>query len=224
MEDSKLSELRNKIDAIDRELLKLLGDRSDIVCEVGKLKGDNNGNNFIRSGREARMLRELTAKGAGKFPKAAIKSIWRVIISASLDLESGLKIALPNNLDFKSHRDITEYFGNFIHYQEYEDETEILDSIDKHTIGIFPLTSGWWLNLGDTKHKNLKIFARLNDNLFAVAKLGTEESGDDVTLAITHADKHKGHKITEHGKVKLIEVPGFAHEIDDAVVIGHYGK
>ena len=220
-EDSKLSELRNKIDAIDRELLKLLGSRSDIVLQVGKHKGDNNGNNFIRSGRETKMLRDILKQGAGKFPKFAIRSMWRSIISASLSLESGLKVSLPANASFELHKTVIEYFGSFTNYREYGSDEEILKSIDKHTIGIFTLDTGWWLNLSD--HPNLKIFARLSDKVFAVARLDTEESGDDKTLAITHADKHKGHQLATHGKVKLIEVAGFHNEINDAVVIGHYG-
>ena len=222
MEDSKLLELRNKIDAIDQEMLKLLSARSDIVLEVGKHKGDNNGNNFIRSGREAKMLRELCAK-SNKFPKPAIRALWRNIISASLSLESGLKVALPAHSNLQLHKVIIEYFGSFTEYKEYASDEEILNSIDKYTIGIFTLQSGWWLKLGEPSHQNLKIFAKLGDGIFAVARLQTETSDDDVTLAITHADAHKGHTIATHGKVKLIELPGFYSEIPDAVVIGHYG-
>ncbi len=220
-EDSKLSELRNKIDAIDVELLQLLGKRSSLVLEVGKYKGDNGGNNFIRSGREARMLRELMKKGAGHFPIVAIRALWRAIISASLSIENGLKVAIPANAGFELQKTAVEYFGSFTEYKQCGNDEEILGAIDKHTIGVLTLDCGWWLKLGESP--KLKIFAKLADGVFTVAKLETEESGDDMTLAITHADKHKGHAIATHGKVKLIELPGFQREVEDAVVIGHYG-
>lgn len=221
--DTKLEELRNKIDAIDSQILELLKNRSGLVLEVGKHKGDNGGNNLIRSGREAKMLRDLVAKGAGHFPKPAIRSMWRSIISASLSIECGLKIAIPKGLDFERHKTIIEYFGSFSSYKQCENDAEIFSSIDKQTVGVFTLDTGFWLELAEEKHKNLKIFAKLGDGIYAVAKLQPEESGDDVTLAITHAQTHKGHKLAEHGKVKLIEVKGFHLSIDDAVVVGSCG-
>lgn len=224
MEDSKLSELRNKIDAIDEQLLTLLSARANLVLEVGKHKHKTGvKGNYIRSGREARMIRELTAKGAGSFPKPAIKTLWRCIISASLGLESGLKVALPANAGFELHRVAIEYFGGFTEFSEYETDDEIINSIDQHRIGILTLDTGWWLLLAEKQHSNLKIFAKLADGIFAVGRLETEESGDDRTVAITHAESHAGHLLASHGKVKLVEFSGFEKNLNDAVVIGNYG-
>ena len=223
MEDSKLSELRNKIDAIDDKLLAMLSARAELVLEVGKLKKQSPESNFIRSGREAKMLRELLAKNKNKLPPALIRSLWRSIISASLKLENGLKIALPAGADLPLHLAVIDYFGSFTEYKEYEAEDEILDSIDKHKVGVFTLSSGWWLKLAEKDHQNLKIFAKLSEGIFAVAKLDPEESGNDKTIAITHATTHTGHELATHGKVKLIEVSGFHRQLADAVVIGNYG-
>ncbi len=218
-----LEELRNKIDAIDSKILKLLAERAELVLDVAKAKGNNNGHNFIRSGREAKMLRELVARGAGVFPKPAIYSLWRSIISASLALENGLQVALPKNSSLEMHRLSVEYFGSFTKYHEYESEHEALEKIDKHTVAILSLESGWWLSLGDEKYKHLKIFARLGEGVFAIGKLQPEESGADKTLAIIDANAHHGHAIATHGKVKLVEFEGFHTALNDAVVIGNYG-
>jgi hypothetical protein len=163
------------------------------------------------------------ARDARNLPQPLIRSLWRSIISASLALEGGLKIALPAAAGLNFHLAAIDYFGSFTEYKEYESEDEILSAIDKQTIGVFRLGSGWWLNLGEKKHDDLKIFARLGPEIFAVARLETEASGEDRTIAITHADAHAGQKLATHGKVKLVEVDGFHRVINDAVVIGNYG-
>ena len=219
-----LEELRNKIDAIDGDLLQLLAARAELVLAVGKTKHENGGdNNFIRSGREAKMIRELVARGAGAFPKPAIYAMWRGIISASLGLENGLKVALAKNAGFELHRIAVEYFGSFTKYHEYDSEIETLEKLDKHTVGVLTLDSGWWLSLAEEKHKSLKIFARLADGIFAIGKVEPESSGADKTLAIVQHDTHHGHVIAHHGKVKLVEFEGFHAALSDAVVIGNYG-
>lgn len=221
MEDSKLSELRNKIDAIDSELLAMLAARADLVLKVGKLKHETGcSGNFIRSGREARMLRELVAKGAGAFPRPAIRAMWRNIISASLGLEAGLKVALVKSDDFTQHKDIIEYFGSFTNYSEYKSDDDAIAAIDQYTVCVLNPESGWWLKLAEDK--SLKIFARIGSQ-FAIAQVQPEESGADKTLAITHQDDHVGHRIAIHGKVKLVEIDGFHREIKDMVVVGNYG-
>ena len=58
-----LSKLRNEIDKIDDQLITLLKDRLEIVKQVGQHKSKNSlSRSFIRSGREAEMVRNLSKK------------------------------------------------------------------------------------------------------------------------------------------------------------------
>ena len=78
--EKQLTSLREEIDAIEIELLELLAKRAEHVQEVGRVKEANKvDGSFIRSGREARMMRKILDKGAGAMPKGAIFSIWRSI-------------------------------------------------------------------------------------------------------------------------------------------------
>ena len=60
---NNIGDLRKQIDIIDDKIIDLLKERLDVVKEVGKIKHSQGGKfSFIRSGREAEMLRNLTAK------------------------------------------------------------------------------------------------------------------------------------------------------------------
>src|SRR5579872_4375536 len=94
-----IPELRAAIDAIDDELVALLNKRSQFVKQVAAIKRDTQpqGMSFIRSGREADMVRRmLEAFRGGTFPAPAAAQIWRLIISASLSLESPLSVTTYN--------------------------------------------------------------------------------------------------------------------------------
>jgi len=91
-----LQDLRNEINAIDDKMISLLQQRMDIVSEVAKFKTDNHDTFFIRSAREADMIKSLVSKTKGCFPKATIVDIWRKIITASNMHEQKLSFAIHN--------------------------------------------------------------------------------------------------------------------------------
>ncbi|PIR34014.1 MAG: hypothetical protein COV36_01640, partial [Alphaproteobacteria bacterium CG11_big_fil_rev_8_21_14_0_20_44_7] len=203
---NKLSKLRTQIDDVDNQLLALFAKRAELVEEVGKVKKASSiTGNFIRSGREAKMMREILAKGAGSFPKPALFSIWRSIIAASLKMEGGLSIAMPRSKSFNMHNLISEYFGTFSDYIICDSVEGCLDQIDAHTIGVLNAHDNWWtLNL-----KDLRVFAKLHDEIFALAKLTPEETGEDKTLFVSkHEIVELPHIATLNGYY-LYEIEGY---------------
>ena len=224
MLQAKLMELREEIDDIDSKILQLLAKRSGIVEEVGQIKKDSGvSGNFIRSGREAKMMKMLLAEGAGSFPKQALFAIWRIIITASLDMEGGLKIVTKKTSDFDEIKKIIEYFGTFISYEFYDDEDKVISNVDDKTVGILSLyQSDWWEELENKD--DLKIFAKLGNDLYAFAKLKPEETGKDITLMIADEELAKGKKIANRGSKELIEVEGYFDEYRGAKVIGSYAE
>ena len=57
-----LQDLRSEIDKIDNQMIELLGQRMAIVSRVGELKKNNNEKFFIKSNREADMIKDLIKK------------------------------------------------------------------------------------------------------------------------------------------------------------------
>ena len=82
----RLSELRTRIDDVDRRLLELLSERGRLVLEVGAFKHASNAP-VLRPEREAQILRRLAERNPGPLPASAIASRL-----ASCDMLSGTSI------------------------------------------------------------------------------------------------------------------------------------
>ncbi|MFM7557677.1 MAG: chorismate mutase, partial [Alphaproteobacteria bacterium] len=123
----KLNNLREKIDNIDSQILNLLNNRMDIVSQVAELKKTSNDKFFIRSSREADMLKQLIHKSSGSFPKISILNIWRKIITSANMLEQPIKIALhnPNNISDLQYL-VKEYYTNFIPITNFDSANNIV--------------------------------------------------------------------------------------------------
>lgn len=87
--ENHLPQMRQRIDAIDDQLLRLLTERARLAQQVGKLKQGN----LYRPEREAQVLNRLANANVGPLPTAAVRLIFREVMSACLALEQPLKVA-----------------------------------------------------------------------------------------------------------------------------------
>ena len=85
----ELAELRNGIDALDDEVLRLLSRRAQLAHRIGEIKQGN----LYRPEREAQVLRRIAEHNPGPLPEHAVRTIFREIMSACLALEQPLRIA-----------------------------------------------------------------------------------------------------------------------------------
>ena len=89
-----LESYRSDIDRIDDKILSLLGERAKAVIAIGTLKKAKGENvNFHTAGREAKIFERLFQNNPGPYPNESIRHVFREIISASLCLESPIKVA-----------------------------------------------------------------------------------------------------------------------------------
>ena len=88
---SCLHALRDKIDATDRELLRLLNQRALFSLEVGRVKermaeaGDPG--SIFNPQRERQVLGNLASWNTGALPQQHIENIWREIFASSRALQ-----------------------------------------------------------------------------------------------------------------------------------------
>lgn len=216
----ELKKLRIKIDSIDDNIINLLKERVEIVKEVGHLKAKNIGGtqNFIRSGREADMLRSLTNKIEGKLPKAAIATIWRVIISSSLAIEQDMRIkAYVESNNESCYWLAREYYGSFVDIEKISKTNDIIKQISENAsyVGILPLIDNeknpWWIRPDDEKN-DIYIFAKVpfienkKDDInpvLAIANVRPEKTeGDASIIAIKKCNKEQVNKILSGLKLK----------------------
>lgn len=113
-----LDEVRAKIDAIDKELLRLLNERAECVNIVGTIK-HREGLAIYAPQREEQLLRklaELNKAQNGRLPERSIRAIYREIMSAALALEQPLTIAYLGPTGSRTHQVALSKFGHGVAY------------------------------------------------------------------------------------------------------------
>ena len=81
-----LEQLRQHIDRLDAQVLRLLNRRAAVGRQVGRLK-KRNGLRLFDATREQAILRRLAALNGGPLPAAAIRAIYREILRQVRNLE-----------------------------------------------------------------------------------------------------------------------------------------
>jgi chorismate mutase/prephenate dehydratase len=91
----KLGAIRERIDAIDTQILDLLSARANCAEEVATTKREAGEKNikFYRPEREAQILRRVSETNKGPLQDERVTAIFREIISSCLALEQQIKVA-----------------------------------------------------------------------------------------------------------------------------------
>lgn len=111
--NSKLKPLRDRIDAIDAQLIALLNQRAAVALEVGEVKKHYNAPVF-RPEREQQVIARLQHMSEGPLVSDHISAIWREIMAASRSLEQPVKAAFLGPAGTYSEEAMHEYFGHSI--------------------------------------------------------------------------------------------------------------
>ena len=86
-----LAPLRDRIDAIDQEIVALLNERAQIALEIGRIK-EVTGRRTVRdAAREAQVLEHVTSASAGLFPEPELVGLYRKLIAATRRVQHAQK-------------------------------------------------------------------------------------------------------------------------------------
>lgn len=137
MED--LKQLRDAIDAIDKNLLDLLNERARLAQEIGKIK-ERCGRPVYAPERAEQLMRRLAAQGNGPLGEQAIRAIYREIMSASLALEKDTVIACEGCVAGRTHFAAKQQFGSSVRYTFHSGPTELFAAVASGTAdcGVIP--------------------------------------------------------------------------------------
>lgn len=105
----ELKKLRERIDAIDQEVLRLVSERAAVAHAIGKLKTDGV---VYRPEREAQVLRGMAERNPGPLPARAITRLFTEIISACRALEDSFAVAGLGPRGTFSEEAVTKHFGS----------------------------------------------------------------------------------------------------------------
>jgi chorismate mutase-like protein len=137
---SDLGELRQRIDALDTDLLRLLNERATLAKEIGVIK--NRASLPIYSpDREMKLLRSLVERSNGPLRPESIRAIYREIMSASLALEKDIVIACLGPSGSSTHQISISKFGSSVRYTAAASIAEVLKQVSANEAdcGVVPL-------------------------------------------------------------------------------------
>jgi len=135
-----LEELRNQINELDNQLVKLLNERARIVVEIGKLKNKTGGQVYAPD-RERDVFERIIKSNKGPLPDKCLIAIWRELMSGSFALERPLRIGYLGPDGSFTHTAAMLKFGQSIEYESLVDIRSIFDEVSKGhcDLGIVPV-------------------------------------------------------------------------------------
>jgi chorismate mutase/prephenate dehydratase len=108
--DPRLAELRERIDAVDAQLLELLNRRARLAIEVGEVKKLTDAPVY-RPEREAQVIARLRERNPGPLGGDAIEAIHREVMSACRELERRMRVAYLGPAGTYSEQALRRHFG-----------------------------------------------------------------------------------------------------------------
>jgi len=109
MSADTIEKLRHRIDAIDDQLLRLLGRRANAARAIGRAKAAGGRHVYVPA-REKKILERLNRK-RGDLPAPVVRAVFREVISACRSLERGIRVAYLGPEATYSHMAARDQFG-----------------------------------------------------------------------------------------------------------------
>ncbi|MBI4388574.1 MAG: prephenate dehydratase [Nitrospinae bacterium] len=138
----KIVHLREQIDKIDDQFLKLLTRRAELAIQIGKEKSkENSSNHFHVPHREREIIERLQSSNPGTFPNAALDAVFREIFSATLALEKPLTIAYFGPESTFTHQAALKRFGHSAIYKPAHNIDGVFEEVEKGAAdyGVVPI-------------------------------------------------------------------------------------
>lgn len=132
-QDAELGALRERIDAIDLELHRLLNARAEAAQEVARVKlAANPGAElfFYRPEREAQVLRRVKERNAGPLGDEDVARLFREVMSCCLALEQPLTVAYLGPEGTFTEAAATKHFGHFARTRPQSSIAEVFREVE----------------------------------------------------------------------------------------------
>ena len=146
-----LDELRKRIDELDSEILRCLNERARCAMDIGDIKRANNAVYYVPE-RERAVYDKLLRENSGPLTEAAIKAIYREIISAVRALEKPVDVAFLGPRDTFSHKASLRVFGTHAIYHPVAAVDDIFTEVERFRVdyGVVPVETSMGGGVSDT--------------------------------------------------------------------------
>lgn len=152
-----LDELRQSIDAIDREVVALLNKRAELSQAVGRVKADAS-DVIFKPAREKAVIANITAANRGPLGDEHLGAIWAEIFSASRALQRPQRVAYLGPEGTFSYFAGHEFLGHSADYRPMTDIAAVFRAVAAREVelGVIPLEN----SLQGTVGQSLDLFLR----------------------------------------------------------------
>lgn len=135
-----LSEVRVKIDAIDKKLVSLLNERAALVVNVGKYKRAA-GLPIYAPHREAEVLDKVIHANSGPLQDRTLEGVYRELMSGSFQLQQPLRIGFLGPLGSHSHVAAVRHFGSSVAFEDLHEIAGVLTEVARGHVnyGLVPI-------------------------------------------------------------------------------------
>ncbi len=135
-----LNELRNKIDGLDVEIVRLLNERINVVLSIGEEK-KKAGTEIYVPAREREVFEKIKKLNQGPLPEESAHAIYREIMSAALALETEMKIAYLGPEATFTHQAARNKFGVSVDYISAGTISEVFTRVQNRAAdyGVVPI-------------------------------------------------------------------------------------
>lgn len=137
---ASLQTIREEIDALDRQIVKLLNARAEAAVKIGRLKADL-GQSVFAPDRERAVLNRVTELSKGPLSKESLLAIYRELMSASFALERPPRVGYLGPRGSFSHEAAMGKFGASVEYEPLLDINGVFDAMARGHIdyGVVPV-------------------------------------------------------------------------------------
>lgn len=192
MDIKQLDNLRNEIDAIDHQLMKLISSRAELAQKVAMVKSEMNGETkFYRPDREAYILKRVLEHNKGPLNNEEMARLIREIMSACLALEQRLQVAFLGPSGTFTEEASYKHFGRSIKTLSVTSIDDVFREVesDSADYGVVPIENSTQGIVNSTLdmflESNLKIVGevelRVHQHLLSNAK-----QLDDINTLYSH--------------------------------------
>ena len=146
-----LDQLRDRIDAIDAAMHRLLIERGSVIEALIRTKGTSRPGAAFRPGREADMMRRFVARHEGLLPLATVEHIWREIISTFTCMQAPFNVAIDTSVEPDRMRDLARFtFGFSVELDPVDDAGAVVARVaEANGLGLVArkASGAWWRGL-----------------------------------------------------------------------------
>lgn len=136
----RLDAKRERIDAIDRQLVALLNRRAGVARAIGEIK-KSRGLPVVDPNREEQVIARIEKANTGPFPGESLRSIYREIFAASHQIEEPLSVAYFGPEATFTHQACRRVFGSAARTLPKPSIREVFHAVerDEAAFGVVPV-------------------------------------------------------------------------------------